>query len=54
MKIKTGPEMVFGGIGKIIEDKVKIKEIDIDTAPKKIFKGIAGRLAKRGYGKSKK
>ena len=45
--------MIMGGIGKIIEDKVKIKEIDIDTAPKKIFKGIAGRLAKRGYGKAK-
>ena len=49
-----GPVKVMGGIGKRIEDKVKIKEIDIDTAPKKIFKGLAGRLAKRGYGKAKK
>ncbi len=43
-----GPVMIMGGIGKKIEDK--IKTIDIDTAPKKIFKGLAGRLAKRGYG----
>ena len=47
-----GPVKVMGGIGKRIEDK--IKTIDIDTAPKKIFKGLAGRLATRGYGKSKK
>ena len=47
-----GPVKVMGGIGKRIEDK--IKTIDIDTAPKKIFKGLAGRLAKRGYGKAKK
>ena len=39
-------------ITKKIEDK--IKTIDIDTAPKKIFKGLAGRLAKRGYGKARK
>ena len=51
---KTGSSMIMGGIGKRIEDKVKIKEIDIDTAPEKIFKGLAGRLAKRGYGKAKK
>ena len=47
-----GPVKVMGGIGKRIEDK--IKTIDIDTAPEKIFKGLAGRLAKRGYGISKK
>ena len=47
-----GPVKVMGGIGKKIEDK--IKTIDIDTAPKKIFKGLAGRLAKRGYGKARK
>ena len=52
MNNKTGPSTTMGGIGKRIEDK--IKTIDIDTAPKKIFKGLAGRLAKRGYGKSKK
>jgi len=46
-----GPVKVMGGIGKRIEDK--IKTIDIDTAPKKIFKGTAGRLATRGYGKAK-
>ena len=54
MSNKTGPELVLGGIGKLIEDKVKIKTIDIDTAPGKIIKGVAGRLAKRGYGKAKK
>ena len=51
-KIKTGPEMVFGGIGKKIEDN--IKTIDLDTAPKKILGGLAGRLAKRGYGKARR
>jgi hypothetical protein len=51
-KIKTGPEMVFGGIGKKIEDN--IKTIDLDTAPKKVLGGLAGRLAKRGYGKARK
>ena len=50
----TGPKLVIGGIGKRIEDKVKIKTIDIDIAPVKIIKGVAGRLAKRGYGKAKK
>ena len=46
-----GPAMVLGGIGKRIEDS--IKTIDLDTAPKKVLSGLAGRLAKRGYGKAK-
>ena len=54
MSNKTGSSMIMGGIGKRIEDKVKIKTIDIDIAPVKIIKGVAGRLAKRGYGISKK
>ena len=47
-----GPAIVLGGIGKKIEDS--IKTIDLDTAPKKVLGGLAGRLAKRGYGKARK
>ena len=47
-----GPVIVLGGIGKKIEDS--IKTIDLDTAPKKVLGGLAGRLAKRGYGKARK
>jgi hypothetical protein len=47
-----GPAIVLGGIGKKIEDS--IKTIDLDTAPKKVLGGLAGRLAKRGYGKARR
>ena len=48
----VAPAMVLGGIGKKIEDS--IKTIDLDTAPKKVLGGLAGRLATRGYGAAKK